>query len=101
GITEHARFRIAARPGNERRRTGGKQIDPIERVVFFVESDHTARDLIFPDVVAIQIELERGFEFARMGATTGKFALPPELEKGLVHREQVPPGGEDALSVGL
>src|SRR5438045_3207292 len=63
-IAEHAGFGIAAGPGDERRRTGGKQIDPIERAVLFVEADGAALDLIFADVVAIEIEIERRFEFA-------------------------------------
>src|SRR5258706_11532132 len=100
-ITEHAGFGIAAGPRNERCGTGRKQIDPIERAVLFVEADGAALDLVFADVVTIEVEVERSFEFAGVRAAAGKFTLTPAREKGLVHREQVPPSSENALGVGL
>src|SRR6266511_3821509 len=72
GIAENSSFGIAARPRNERRRTRGKQIDPVEGAVLFVEADDSALDLVFPDVVAIKVKIERSFEFAGVGAAAGK-----------------------------
>lgn len=98
-ISKHACFRVAARPRNDCGRPGGKEIDPVEGTVLLVEADGAALDLVFANVIAIQIHIERGFQFARMGAAAGEFALAPAREEFLVDGQEVPPGGDDALGV--
>ena len=61
----------------------------------------SALDLVLPHVVAIQVKIERGFEFAGVGAAARKFALAPARQERLVHGQQVPPRREDALGIGL
>ena len=39
-LAQHAGLGVAAGPRDDRRRAGGKQIDPVERAVFLVEADH-------------------------------------------------------------
>ena len=98
-ITEHARFGVAARPRNDRGRTSGKEIDPIERAVLIVEADGAALDLVFPNVIAVQIHVERSFQFAGVRAAAGEFALAPAREEFLVHGQEVPPGGHNAFGI--
>ena len=33
GVAQHAGFAVAAGPGDDRRRAGGEQVDPVERAV--------------------------------------------------------------------
>src|SRR3954469_281668 len=77
GIAQNAGFGIAAGPGDERRGSRSKEINPVEGAVLFVEADGTASDLIFADVVAIQVQVKRRLELAGVGAAAGKLALPP------------------------
>src|SRR6266576_3136970 len=54
-VAQNARLTVAAGPGNQRRRTRGKKVHPIERTVFIVKADHTALYLVFAHVPAIQV----------------------------------------------
>src|SRR5439155_27054478 len=54
-LTQHAAFRVTARPGDDRRRPRREQIDPVERAVLLVEADHVALDQVLAHVVAIEI----------------------------------------------
>src|SRR5262245_50098898 len=42
GIAQDARLGIAARPRNQRGRSGAEEIDPVERIVLVVEADRAA-----------------------------------------------------------
>jgi hypothetical protein len=100
-VSEHAGFGVAARPRNDCGRASSKEIDPVEGAVFIVEADGAALDLVFADVIAVQIHVEGRFQFAGVGAAAGEFALAPAREEFLVHGQQVPPGGDDAFGVCL
>ena len=86
GIPEHPGFGITAGPGDDCGGTSGKKIDPIERTLLLVKADGPTLNLVLPNIVTIQVKVKRGFEFAGVGATAGKFALTPAREKGLIHR---------------
>src|SRR5262249_39965612 len=64
GLTQNACFRIAARPRDERGRTRSKEIDPVKGAVLLVEADDVTLDSVLPHVVAVEIEIERRFQFA-------------------------------------
>src|SRR5207249_4551892 len=64
GIAKDTRLGIAAGPGNDGRGAGGEEIDPHEGVVFVVERDGAALDLVFADIVAVEVEVERSFQLA-------------------------------------
>lgn len=100
-VTEDTGFRIAARPRYHRGRTRREQVDPLERAVLIVETDRPALDLILADVVAIEVHVQRSFEFAGMGTAAGELALPPAGQEFLVDRQEVPPAGEDAFRIGF
>src|SRR5438552_598650 len=95
GLAQHARLRVAAGPGNDRRRPRREQVAPIEGAVFRVEADVAVFDLVLADVVAVEVQIKRGLELAGMGAAAGELALPPARQKLLVDRQQVPPAGQN------
>src|SRR5262245_29889789 len=68
GGAQHTGLGVAAGPRDERGRTSGEQIDPVERAVLFVEADDAALDLILPHAVAIKIEVKRRLQLAGVGA---------------------------------
>ena len=57
-VTQDAGFRVAARPGDNRGRTGRKQIDPVEGILFIVETDRSALDLIVSNVISVEKKVE-------------------------------------------
>src|SRR5262245_11925576 len=57
-LAQNARLGVAARPRDQRRRAGGKQVDPVEWTLLGVEADDTALDQVTPDVVAIEVEVQ-------------------------------------------
>src|SRR6476661_3037841 len=101
GLAQDARLGIAAGPGDERRRSGGEQVDPVEGTLLLIEADDAVLDLVLAHVVAVEIEIERRLELAGMSAAAGELALPPAGEEVLVDGQEVPPGGQDAFRVGL
>src|SRR5207237_3282836 len=56
---QDAGLAVAAGPGEQRRRTRGKQVDPIKRAMLFVEADHTALDPVLAPAPAIQVQIAR------------------------------------------
>src|SRR5437762_2632458 len=100
-VAQNAGLTVAAGPGDQRRGTRGKQIDPIKRTILFVEADHAALYPVFAHVPAIQIKVERGLQFTGVRASAGKLALAPARQEFLVNREQTPPRAKDAFGVGL
>ena len=57
-VTQDAGFRVAARPGDNCGRTGCKQIDPVAGILFIVETDGSALDLIVANVVPVEKKIE-------------------------------------------
>ena len=60
-----------------------------------------ALDLVLAHVVAVEVEVERRFQLAGVGAAAGELALPPARQELLVHGQQVPPRRQHAFGVGL
>src|SRR5438093_8246175 len=100
-VAQYAGLAVAAGPGDQRRRTRGKKVDPIKRALLFVEADHAALYQVFAHVPAIQVKIQRGLQFTGVRASTGKLALTPARHELLVNRKQTPPGAKDAFCVGL
>ena len=90
GLAHHAVVAIAARPGDHRRRTGGEQVDPVERVAI-VELDVAALDQVVANVVGVEIQVEGRLELAGVRTAAGELALPPPRQELLVDRQEVPP----------
>src|SRR2546430_11742729 len=63
----------------------------------FRSADRAAFDPVFAHVVAIQIKIQGGLQFAGVRAAAGKLALPPARQELFVHGEQVPPRAKDAF----
>lgn len=88
GIPQNPGAGVAAGPGNDCGGAGAEKIDPVERVVFLVETDDAALDQILADIAAIQVHVEAGFQLAGMTTSTGKFALATVREEFLVHGQK-------------
>src|SRR3954464_875215 len=58
GIAQNASFGVAAGPGDERSGSGAEEVDPVEGAVLFVEADGARSDLVFADVVAIEVKVK-------------------------------------------
>src|SRR2546425_1082819 len=74
GFSQNSGLRIATRPGNNRGRPCRKQIDPVEGAFLLVEADGAVLDLVLANVVAVEVQVERGFQLAGVGAAAGEFA---------------------------
>ncbi len=101
GLAEHAGLRVAAGPRDDRGRPGAEEVDPGERAVLLVERDRAVLDLVLADVVAVEVEVQRGLELAGVRTAAGELALAPVGQELLVDGEQAPPADGDALGVGL
>src|SRR5689334_7007327 len=75
-LAQHARFAVAAGPRDERGRPGLEQVHPVEGTLLLVKADGAVLDLVLAHVVAIQVEVERRFQLAGVGAAAGELALP-------------------------
>ena len=57
-FAQDTRFTVAAGPVHDRGGTGSEQVAPVERAVLFVEADRAVLDLVFTDVVFIEVEIK-------------------------------------------
>src|SRR6188768_3711420 len=71
-FAENPCFGVAARPGDQRRRPRGEEVDPVERTLFLVEADRAVLDQVLADVIAVEVEIERRLELAGVGAAAGE-----------------------------
>src|SRR5262249_2541417 len=74
---QHAGRGVAAGPGDDRGGPGAEEVHPHKRVVFLVERDRPAVDLVLAHVVAVEIEVQRRLQLAGVRASAGELALPP------------------------
>lgn len=100
-LAEDAGVGITAGPGNQGAGAGGKQINPIEGTLLFVEADDIAANLVFAHIFLVEIQVKRGLEFTGMGATAWELALTPRGQEGLIDGEKIPPGGHDTFGIRL
>src|SRR6478609_5675241 len=76
-VAQDARRGIAAGPGDDCGRAGGEEVDPLERAGFLVEADDAALDQVLADVSAVEIEIHRRLQLARVRTAAGELALAP------------------------
>src|SRR5262249_54425619 len=67
-FAQHAIIGIAAGPRCQRRRAVAEEVNIQEGTIFAIEADFAAFDLVFADVVAVQVEIERRFQLTGVGA---------------------------------
>src|SRR5262245_57998881 len=65
-IAQHTCLAVTAGPGNKRCRAGGEKVNPIEWAFLLIKTDRAALDPVFADIIAIEIKVERRFQFAGM-----------------------------------
>src|SRR4029077_3352202 len=85
GLAQHAALRIAARPGNDGRRTGAEKIDVVERAILLIEAHLSVLDFVLAHVVAVKVQVHGCFQLTGVGDASGELALPPAGQEFLVH----------------